>query len=111
MSRCSVLGDQKNFKNLLARAKVRLLKEERKGMFDCGMTRCKVCKFVKMGDQFTGNVERQSFSISHSFSCDSQGVVYLMTCKKCGKQYVGSTITALRERFNNHNVRDGTDKS
>ena len=49
-----------------------------------------------------GNVEKRSFHINHSFDCDSQGVVYLTTCKKCGKEYVGSTTTRLRLRFNNH---------
>ena len=29
-------------------------------------------------------------------------MIYLTTCKKCGKQYEGSTITSLRMRFNNH---------
>ena len=42
------------------------------------------------------------FTINHSFNCDSQGVVYVITCKKCSKQYVGSTTTAFRVRFNNH---------
>ena len=32
----------------------------------------------------------------------TQGVIYLISCKKCRKQYVGSTITSFRYRFNNH---------
>ena len=27
-------------------------------------------------------------------------IIYLITCKVCQKQYVGSTITTLRKRFN-----------
>ena len=29
-------------------------------------------------------------------------MVYLITCKRCAKQYVGSTITDFRKRFNSH---------
>ena len=28
--------------------------------------------------------------------------MYLVTCKKCGWQYVGNTVTSFRLRFNNH---------
>ena len=45
----------------------------------------------------------RSFRINHRFDCDSEGVVYLISCKSCGLQYVGNTITAFRLRFNNHN--------
>ena len=78
------------------------MEEGSKGMFCCGKARCKVCKFVETGSIFMGNVEKRSFHINHSFDCDSQGVVYLITCKRCCKQYVGSTITPFRLRFNNH---------
>ena len=33
---------------------------------------------------------------------NSSGVMYLLGCKVCGKQYVGSTFTSLRARFNNY---------
>ena len=36
------------------------------------------------------------------FDCNSSGVVYLITCKKCLKQYVGCTTTSFKARFNNH---------
>ena len=35
----------------------------------------------------------RTFRINHHFNCDSLGVVYLITCMKCDKQYVGSTVT------------------
>ena len=71
-------------------------------MFGCGKVRCKICKFVKTGSIFESTVEKKSFHINHSFDCDSSGVVYLITCKRCAKQYVGSTIMEFRKRFNNH---------
>ena len=37
--------------------------------------------------------------------CNSSNVVYLITCKTCALQYVGSTITKFRLRFNNHKAR------
>jgi hypothetical protein len=39
--------------------------------------------------------------INHRFHCDSEGIVYLISCKRCELQYVG-TITPFRLRFNNH---------
>ena len=35
-------------------------------------------------------------------------VVYLITCTICNLQYVGSTTTAFRTRFNNHKCRIGS---
>ena len=68
----------------------------------CGKVRCKICKFVKTGSIFESRVEKKSFHINHSFDCDSSGVVYLITRKRCVKQHVRSTITEFRKRFNNH---------
>ena len=62
-----------------------------------------VIKFVKTGSIFKSIAEKKSFHINHSLDCDSGGVVYLITCKRCGKQHIGRTITECRKRFNNHN--------
>ena len=40
--------------------------------------------------------------INYQLDCNSNNVVYLLTCKVCGLQYVGSTSTKFRLRFNNH---------
>ena len=94
-------GRPNNLKNNLVRAKIQPLEEKVKEMFCCGKTRCKVCH-VETGRTFVGCVDKRSFQINHGFDCDSCGVIYLITCEKCGKQYVGSTITSFRMRVNNH---------
>ena len=38
-------------------------------------------------------------------NCGMKNVIYLISCKKCGIQYVGETSQALRSRFNNHRNR------
>ena len=35
-------------------------------------------------------------------NCSSNLILYLTECKLCSKQYVGSTITPFRSRFNNY---------
>ena len=35
-------------------------------------------------------------------NCSSKFVIYRLVCKTCSKQYVGSTITPFRSRFNNY---------
>ena len=71
-------------------------------LFKCGKKKCKICDNVVTGDEFKSYVEGRSFPINHRFDCDSEGVVYLISCKSCGLQYVENTITAFRLRFNNH---------
>ena len=46
--------------------------------------------------------DRRYNSINYNLNCNSSNVVYLLTCKKCALQHVGSTITKFRLRFNNH---------
>ena len=54
------------------------------------------------GSSFRCNVSGREYDIDSDFNCDSSGVVYLLGCKVCDKQYVGSTFTSFRARFNNY---------
>ena len=95
----------KNLKDHLVRSK--LSKEKDRidavgGMFKCGSKKCKVCENVLVGSYFESHVEGRKFHINHRFDCNSEGVVYLVTCKACKMQCVGCTITSFRLRFNNH---------
>ena len=42
------------------------------------------------------------YYMNFSFDCDSARVIYLLTCKRRSKIYVGGTVTSFRKRFNNH---------
>ena len=67
----------------------------------CGSVRCKTCRHISQGSTFTSNVTKRSYEVvssSASMTCTSENVVYLITCNKCGIQYVGETSQKLRNR-------------
>ena len=47
----------------------------------------------------------KNFLINFNLNCNSDHVVYLLSCARCAIQYVGSTITKFWTRFNNHKSR------
>ena len=53
-------------------------------------------------DSFKSKVTGKEYKINYLFNCDSSNVVYLLECNVCGVQYVGSTNTPFRLRFNNY---------
>ena len=90
----------KNLKDSLVRSKVKKAREVSVGMSKCNKSRCQICNYVDEAKEFLeGKVK---YYINYNFDCDSAGVIYLIYCRKCGKKYVGSTITSFRKRFNNH---------
>ena len=92
----------RNLRDSLAREKVRMGHIGDKGMRKCGKSRCQICNFVEEGSSFGDGRGAYMYYINFSFDCDSAGVIYLLTCKRCSKIYVGSTVTSFRKRFNNH---------
>ena len=64
-----------------------------------------VCKYTDENSHFKSSQDDQRYSINYNLNCNSSNVVYLITCKNCSLQYVGSTITKFRLRFNNHKSR------
>ena len=67
--------------------------------------RCQVCKYLEPGERFTSYRTGKSYTINYELDCNSSNVVYLLSCKVCHAQYVGSTTTKFRLRFNNHKAR------
>ena len=91
-----------NLKDNLVRAKLpRSQTEGVRGCFKCGKVRCQVYSFMSEGSSFKCNISGRDYYINSNFNCDSSGVVYLLGCEVCGKQYAGSTFTSFRARFNN----------
>ena len=68
----------------------------------CHHPRCATCQHFNTQNHFSSTTTRKTFRIRHPFTCNSHNIIYLITCNKCKKQYVGSTHNSLKERFNHH---------
>ena len=75
------------------------------GTVKCSSRRCEVCHYLEEKSEFKGSHEDRTYSINYHLDCNSSNVVYLITCQQCSLQYVGSTVTKFRLRFNNHKSR------
>ena len=98
----------KSLQDYLVRAKLRPLVQNpggNRGTHKCTSNRCDVCNYLAVGDSFSSHVTGTSYTVNHRLDCNSRNVVYLINCKVCGLQYVGSTTTKFRLRFNNHKSR------
>ena len=77
----------------------------------CNHPRCVTCKHLNCSKYFTSKKTGTTFTIRHSFSCTSSNIIYLITCKKCHKQYVGLTTKQLNTRINHHRTNISNHKS
>ena len=66
----------------------------------CNKPRCTICQHYLPNDYFQSTVTRHSFLIRHPFTCNSNNIIYFITCLKCKKQYVGQTSKTLRNQIN-----------
>ena len=89
----------------LVRAKVYPL-ERFVGSFKCGSKRCQVCLNVNETDCFKSSVTNIEYKINHQLNCNDKCLIYLLTCHKCKKQYVGKTCDRFRLRWNNYKDND-----
>ena len=70
-----------------------------------------ICKNVLVvSPDFTCFATKRKYEIKGILKCESRNVTYLISCKCCGKQYVGST-TGFKERFRIRKSDINTDKA
>ena len=63
------------------------------------------CPFIEETKTFQSNDKSETFDIRKGISnCSTDLVVYLIECKSCSKQYVGSTITPFHSCFKNYKI-------
>ena len=71
------------------------------GCFKC--KKCKVsCPVMAEGKHFSSTNTGKTYPIKHFLDCNSELVIYLVTCKKCRGQYVGKSKTVFKIRHSNH---------
>lgn len=68
----------------------------------CRHARCVTCYHLNCEKSFTSTKTGKTYPLRHNFTCTSKNVMYLITCTRCKKQYVGLTTQQLNVRVN-HN--------
>ena len=64
--------------------------------------RCDICKnFLVLSTEFTCHATKRKYKIKGFFNCNTKDIIYLIACKCCGKQYIGSS-TGFKERLRIH---------
>ena len=70
------------------------------------LLRCEVCLNIEEADTFTSTATGKRFKINHKPKCDDNCLIYLLTCRCCGKQYVEETTNEYPLRWNNYKSND-----
>ena len=68
----------------------------------CGHPRCMTCHHLNCNKSFASTKTGKTYPLRHNFTCISKNVIFLITCTKCKKQYVGLTTQQLNVRINHH---------
>ena len=89
----------------LVRAKLYPL-ERTVGSCKCYGKWCEVCDNVTETLTFTSTTTQNTYKINNQFNCIEKWLVYLLTCNKCFKQYVGQTVDEFCGRWNNCKTND-----
>ena len=67
---------------------------------------CEVFLNIEERDTFTSTATGENFEINRKLNCDDNCLIYFLTCKCCGKQYVGETSDEFWLRQNNYKSND-----
>ena len=79
-----------------------------KGSGPCN-TPCKTCPYMKKTTSIKCWITKEEIPIRGRYNCKSKNIIYLLSCAKCGLQYVGQSGNTFNERFRAHltDVRQG----
>ena len=78
---------------------------EGKRIDDCGKEKCLTCPSLNNSLYFESHVTMRRYMVANKnvqLNCESRDVIYLISCSRCGVQYVGETKQMVRSRLNQH---------
>ena len=70
------------------------------GSLPCRRPRCQTCKHITPQTSLKG--PKSTHNIRDHFTCQSENVVYCISCHRCNCLYIGETGRRLRECFSEH---------
>ena len=94
----------KNLSDILTKAKLPTLNPEIPDQdvaptkTKCENPNCRYCPRLNK----TGKITGRTHTTRKNVDCISNNLVYCISCKKCGKQYVGQTMNTVKKRFQGH---------
>ena len=62
----------------------------------------KTCPVVLAADYFSSHMNVEHFKVKIKASCKSSFIICLITCRRCGQQYMGETRHPLHRGINNN---------
>ena len=72
------------------------------GMFRC-TSRCVTCQeHILESDSFKSHSTGAHHKIRGHITCSTYNIIYLISCRICGIQYIGETKNSLKKRFYGH---------
>ncbi|XP_023342679.1 uncharacterized protein LOC111712333 [Eurytemora carolleeae] len=77
----------------------------------CGNDECVACAWMIEGPHFSSTVTNKQYRFMPTVTCTDTSLIYLVTCRRCRKQYVGKTQQSLRERHYGHRREIDTQSS
>ena len=98
----------KNLRDLLVRAQLpqidsqNMTLEEHPRRSICDNPSCCYCSRLNRSGKIKSSATGKMHNAMDNVNCCSNNLVYCITCKKCGKQYVGQTKNTQRQRFVSH---------
>ena len=92
----------RNRKDILVKSKFSDKSELKFTSSKCKRPRCTHCSRIVESDHFLSLQNCTSFKQNCDTNCSTRNVIYLISCKKCNKQYVGLMSQPVSKRMNSH---------
>ena len=96
----------KNLRDLLVRSKLSPITEDsqltERPDKRCTNRKCRYCPLLNTEGHIMATVACRKYCTKHNVKCNSNNLVYCITCIRFKKQYVGQTKNSLKLRFQGH---------
>ena len=76
----------------------------------CNTKTCRYCPKLNKSGRITCSATKRDYVAKHNVTCKSSNLIYCISCKRCGIQYVGQTKNRLMDRFQSHFYNIGHNK-
>ena len=91
----------RNMKSHLVRFKI-YPRKRKVASEKCKSKRCLMCLNVTETEIFQSFQTKEEYKRNDKLNCNDKCLIYLLSCKVCSVQYVGSTTDKFRLRWNNY---------